>query len=133
LSGADLREACLREAYLSGADLSQTCLDPTNPPNGLADNFVDHDASWKIGYRTRESKYIGSTIYEVGELYKAPVFSTCDTECHPGLYVFPTFQEAKREARYRSEVISVLFEAHNLHKAGSKYRVTEFLVWGGVE
>jgi hypothetical protein len=135
LRGADLMGANFRGNNLIGIDLSKanlcgTVLDPMAIPNGQADKFERLDG-WCVGYRTKDSPFIGSNVYKVGEWYQAPIFSVCETECHPGLYVFPKKGNVWEYTNFDigHGTIKVLFKDYDCHKAGDKYRVREFLVW----
>jgi hypothetical protein len=133
LRGADLRDANLRGADLQGAnlrgaDLQDTCLDPSNVPNQQGtEQFKDN-----VGYRTKRQMFLGYSDYEVGKTYTAPWFSTAETECHPGLYIYPTLGAAIRFASgghyYQGDYIKVTFDPVDLHQAGDKWRVKSFTV-----
>ena len=124
LSEADLRGANLRGADLRGAYLSETCLDPTNSPNGQVTGY-EPDGDYLIGYRTQDSPYLGGNGYQPGQTYKAPYFSTSDTDCHPGLYSFPTLKAARQE--HPDKVyIRVWVKAEETHQAGRKWRHKKF-------
>jgi uncharacterized protein YjbI with pentapeptide repeats len=134
LQGADLTEAKLQNTKLNmtnltGANLTDTVLDPCNDPNGDSEEFElvgDHCT----GYRSRRSLFAGDNTYEIGKTYTAPFFSTCDTRCHPGLYVCPTIDKARS---YDADIIEVSFDHKDLHRAGNKYRVKQFQVIGEVK
>jgi len=134
LQGADLRSANLQDANLQGAylqstNLLKTCLDYNNKPNGKTESFRKYK-KMVIGYRTRRAGHID--IYRNGRYYSADVFSTADTECHPGLYLWPTIEAAKKFS-LGSELIKVRTEPKTIHKAGNKYRCQWFYVIGGVK
>ena len=129
LSGANLYRANLYGADLYRANLSNTVLDPTREPNGDVAGF-EKRGGYVIGYRTRKAGHID--IYRDGRYYSADVFSTCDTECHPGLYLWPTLQQA-RDFFGEKEVIRVVTLPAEVHKAGSKYRCRWFRVEGAAE
>jgi hypothetical protein len=132
LHGADLREANLRGADLSGAYLSGTTLDPLAAvPHPTARQFVEAgfalEGDFVIGYRTRKSMHVGSTVYEPGTAHAAPWFSVDQyTECHPGLYFAPVAwcrreypcEDLVRVAAVRDEVV----------RAGNKWRAKRLLV-----
>lgn len=125
LRDADLRGAKLRDADLRDADLTDTALDPRRWPNGEHEGFEimrDDTGTWVRGYRTVTSPYMGGNGYHPGELYEAPVFSTCDTECHPGLYLCPT-----PSVGHAGRVIEVYTRPWLVHKAGAKYRCPWFI------
>ena len=91
LGGADLRGADLGWANLGGANLSGTILAKGPLPLILSDDIIgaglETDGGFVIGWRTKKSTIIGTTTYEPGKVYTAPVFSTCqDSPCHPGIY-----------------------------------------------
>jgi len=129
LSGADLFEVNLSKANLYGADLPNTCLDPNNPPNAKIDEFIERDGELVIGYRTRKAGHIDE--YRDGRTYSADWFSTSDTECHPGLYLWPSLKAAKQWKD--EETIRVVTSPADIHKAGSKYRCRWFKVLGTAE
>ncbi len=140
LSGADLREANLQGAYLqetdlydtnlTGANITSTVLDPRNTPNRDYNAFKEVDGDYIIGYRTK--RRLNSGHYSIGEKVKAPYFSTCTTECHPGLYLYPTvamvldFQRGNPNSC--GPVIVVRTKKTDIHKAGKKWRCKEFEV-----
>ncbi len=94
-SRADLRDAKLRG----------TCLSPHANPNGDAIEF-NREGQFVVGYRTRRTAGDWQT-YRDGKEYAADVFSTCEhTECHPGLYLWPTLEMAKSWSN--GEIIKVL-------------------------
>jgi hypothetical protein len=133
LREANLRGANLREANLRGANLLGTCLDPANIPNMKGIDQFERVGDSYIGYRTRKSVFVGGTVYEDGESYTAPVFSTSETECHPGLYLFPTYDAL---AEYMAcndfiqyDPIRVMTSA--VHGWDGKWRCREFTVIGG--
>jgi len=130
LHWANLHWANLYGANLSGANLGETCLDPMRPPNGDVEGFeLIDDGEWAVGYRTGSSPHLGGPGYQIGESYVAPVFSTSDTECHPGLFVCPSVEAAQK---WGSDIIKVIFRPWDCHKAGEKHRVREFIVWAKV-
>ena len=128
---ADLTEANLTEANLSGAhlieaNLSGTCLDPSASPNGGVGGF-EFDGEFVIGYRTRSAGHID--IYRDKRFYSADWFSVSDTECHPGLYLWPTIELARNYSG-DEELIRVRTRPCEVHKAGSKWRCRWFEVIG---
>ena len=127
LSSADLSSADLSSANLSGANLSKTCLDPENAPNSPT-GFEPIDGGFVVGYRTRKAGHIDK--YRDGRIYSADWFSTADTDCHPGLYLWPTLQQAKDYTRENCEYIKVKTRQSDIHKAGGKYRCRWFEVIG---
>ena len=128
LSGANLRRADLRDANLRSADLSDTVLDPDKEPNADVAGFAN-DGAFLIGYRTRTAGHIDK--YRDGRYYSADVFSVCDAECHPGLYLWPTIAAA-REWAPTEEIIRVRTKPTEVHHAGSKWRCRWFEVMGTV-
>lgn len=88
----------------------------------IEDNFV-------IGYRTRKTSYIDK--YRTNRYYSADIFSTDDTECHPGLYIWPTIKRAKDWDD--SELIKIKTKKSEVHKAGNKWRCRWFYVIGSVK
>jgi uncharacterized protein YjbI with pentapeptide repeats len=127
LSGANLTKANLTETNFHEAYLSGTCLDPEkNTPETDLSAFEKMD-DYLIGYRTNNSAIIDpSNLYKVGEKYKSPYFSVCTkTECHPGLYIFPTLQQAEELG---GKIIRVRALIKDTLKAGNKYRTKEFVV-----
>ena len=135
LRGADLREANLREADLFGAnlygadlretDLSGTCLNHSNEANGDTAEFQQYKGRI-IGYRSKVTPHVGE--YYVGRVYGADFFSTSDTECHPGLYLWPTLLGARAWSGDSVKLIKVLADPEHTHKAGSKWRTRWFEV-----
>jgi len=126
LRGANLRGANLREANLRRADLIHTILDPDEEPNQQTGSFHTKNG-FIIGYRSRRAGHIDK--YRDGRYYSADVFSVCDTECHPGLYLWPTLKAAK-DWMPNIEIIRVLTRKTEVHKAGNKYRCRWFYVDG---
>jgi len=126
LSEADLSEADLSEANLRGANLRGTVLDLSNKPNANTDGFEQTDG-FILGYRTRKAGHIDQ--YCDGRYYSADWFSTCEqTECHPGLYLWPTLQRAKEWSD--GEIIRVRTKPECVHRAGDKWRCQWFEVIG---
>jgi len=135
LRGADLREANLREANLRradlrganlcGADLYATCLDPENEPNADVGGF-EREGEYIIGYRSRKAGHIDK--YRDGRFYSADVFSTSDTECHPGLYLAPSIEALPEVAS--GPYIKVRTLPSEVHKVVAKWRCRWFEVLG---
>ena len=126
---ADLTSANLTCAYLAGANLAGTVLDPVNKPNGNIEEFKRR-GKYVYGYRTRAAGHIGE--YQDGRNYNADYFSTCpETDCHPGLYVWPTVEQAKSYSG--DPLIKVRIPAWAVHKTPTKWRCVEFYVMGGVK
>jgi hypothetical protein len=88
-------------------------------PSG-ADGFTIENGR-AIGYRTVSN-------YAIGKTYKAPVFSTSSTECHPGLYLWPTLEQAIGYSGSYQGFIKVSAKPEDIHKAGNKFRCKEFHV-----
>ena len=130
LRGADLRGAVLSRADLAGADLSGTCLDPLAVPSGAGPAWerirCRDGTEWVRGWRTRRPPYCGDADYGPGTYHEAPVFSTAPTDCHPGIYLWPS--RAAAEAWVHSEgiapreIVEVLTRPWEVHEAGGKYR-----------
>jgi hypothetical protein len=123
-----LSEANLFGANLFGAVVEKTCLDTTNKTTG-ADKRFRRVGKYVIGYRTAKAGHIDK--YRVGRFYTADWFSTADTECHPGLYLWPTVDQARQyAAKYGIEgpIIMVRTYVKDVHKAGTRYRCRWFEV-----
>jgi hypothetical protein len=131
LTGAYVGGADLAGADLRGADLAKTCLDPMVPPNARADVFCQFrtrsGSYWCVGYRTVNSPVMGGSDYQVGKVYTAPVFSTSNTTCHPGLYLWPEPRLVRKDDSI--PVAVVLARPYDIHQADSQWRCREFLVW----
>lgn len=54
-------------------------------------------------------------------MYGAEVFSTDETECHPGWYLWPTLKSARKFSG-NTEFVKVKTKKTAIHKAGSKWR-----------
>jgi len=129
LSGANLEQTDLRGANLYRANLKNTCLDPDNKPNANIEKFkFRKDKRHVIGYRSRSAGHIDK--YRNGRTYSADWFSTSDTECHPGLYIWPTLRKARCWAGPKAEIIKVSVKPEDIHKAGFKWRCRQFTVIG---
>jgi uncharacterized protein YjbI with pentapeptide repeats len=132
LSGADLSGAYLGRANLSRANLSGGILDPTNKPNGNIEGFQPADMpGWVYGYRTRATSAAGRTLQD-DRIYGTEVFSTDDTECHPGWYLWPTLQQSK-DFSNAGPYVKVRARSIDIHKAGTKWRSRAIWAIGGVE
>jgi hypothetical protein len=135
LSGANLSGADLSYAKLSGADLTRTrlwktnvantCLDPNNQPNGDIAGF-ERCGRYVVGYRSRQAGHIDK--YRDGRTYTADWFSIADTECHPGLYIWPTIEASL--AWIDGYHIRVYVLPEDVHRAGAKWRCRMFKVVG---
>ena len=130
-SKANLYGANLYGANLGGADLGGTVLDPSNAPNHQAEDFTERDGEWVIGYRTRETSAAGRKLQD-DRIYGCEVFSTADTECHPGWYLWPSLETARN---FSSNVPMVQVKARekDIHHAGTKWRSRAIWIIGGVE
>ncbi len=129
LEGANLEDANLGGANLEDAYLIRTVFDPTLTPNRNADAFEERETidgvEHVIGYRTKHSG-IGGNDYEAGSTYKADVFSVCPiTECHPGLYLWPTIDAAKEWAG--KPLVKVWARVTDMHYVPKKWRCREFV------
>lgn len=121
---ANLCYADLRDANLRGADLCKTILDPKNKANANVDEF-EIDGEFIVGYRTKQSQNCGNKTYIASRVYSAPVFSVCITECHPGLYLSPSFKWLQQNG-YQEPYVKVWARAEDTHRAGDKYRTRGF-------
>ena len=121
---ANLTEANLLRANLSGANLHETCLDPDNKPNREITGFQKSKEGLVIGYRTQKAGHIDK--YRVGQYYSADWFSTAETECHPGLYLWPTLEKSLDWSN--ATTIKVRTREDMIHKAGNKWRCKWFEV-----
>ena len=146
LQWADLSEANLSEANLwranlwgaklqwranlQGAKLEGTCLDPNNKPNAQVSDFLEKDNEFVFGYRTRKTSVPEGHLVDE-RIYTCEVFSTCDTECHPGWYLWPT-KEQVIDFSGNVEIIKVRSRIKDVHKVGIKYRSKEIQVIGTV-
>lgn len=122
LTDANLRGANLYRADLIMANLTKTVLDPANKPNADVSEF-ECDGEYIIGYRTKHSN-CGSD-YEAGQCYHAPYFSTCETECHPGLYLAPSMEWLEKRC-CRGPYVKVWAKPGLTHRAGNKWRTKCF-------
>ena len=120
LFGANLSGANLFGANFSRTNLSKTVLDPMNKPNRIGvDEFLEVDDEWILGYRTRKTSGAG-LILQDDRIYAAEVFSTCETECHPGWYIWPSLEASKSFSFAENEFIKIKARKIDIHKAGSK-------------
>jgi len=125
LQGADLWKANLQGANLQGADLwrtylQDTCLDPNNIPNADVSAFRETEEEYVFGYRTRKSPIPGGSLVN-DRIYGCDVFSTADTECHPGWYLWPTKKDVTTFSG-QVEIIKVKSRIKDVHKVGNKWR-----------
>ena len=71
----------------------------------------------------------------MGQTYIAPVFSTSETDCHPGLFVCRTEEEVRvfcvEHNQDPGTIIKVQMKRKDVHRAGKKWRVREFKVMEG--
>jgi hypothetical protein len=132
LTGADLTGAILAGADLTDARLSGTCLDPAAAPNADCAAFERAADGRCIGWRTSRGTCCGNQVYEVGQTYTAPVFSVAETECHPGIYLWPTRAQAEGWGREHdcAEVVEVRAAPEDIHHAGDKWRALKIEVVG---
>ena len=128
LTDADLTVAHLRGANLAGATLTGTCLDSDSTPNADVFGF-GRCGRFVAAYRTRKAGHIDR--YRDGRTYTADWFSTADTECHPGLYIWPTLEMARQWSG--GELIRVYALPEDVHRAGKKWRCRMFRVIGAMD
>ncbi len=73
---------------------------------------------------------VQQNVYEVGKDYTPHAFSVCEeTECHPGLYLWPTKGRA-RDWCENGPYLKVTSRKEDVHQAGNKWRTRGFLVLG---
>jgi hypothetical protein len=130
LNGADLNGTDLYAANLSRANLSRTYIDPNNKPNAEVTGFQRDADGFIIGFRTRKTSHIDE--YRDGRCYSADWFSTAATECHPGLYLWPTLDASRGYSGVNAEIIRVRTKPECVHHAGDKWRCQWFEVLGSV-
>jgi hypothetical protein len=111
--------------------LSKTILDPTNTPNCITGGFEAIDDVWVYGYRTRATSAAGLELQD-DRIYGTEVFSTCDKECHPGWYLWPTLQHSI-DFSQQGPYIKVKARKQDIHKAGSKWRSRAIWILGNAE
>jgi uncharacterized protein YjbI with pentapeptide repeats len=132
LRRADLNGTDLDSANLTGAILTNTCLDPNNPIPECNLSEFERQGDFIIGYRTKESQVMGYTIYEPGEMYEAPWFSTSNWSCHPGLYLatLDWLDNAGYVSAYEPNfgLVQVMALASEVHQAGDKFRAKRLWV-----
>jgi len=126
LTGANLSKTNLKGINFYKTDLTGTCLDPNNVCN--IPNCFEIVNGYAIGYRDRKAGHID--YYRVGRHYSADVFSTSDTECHPGLYICKDIKSARY---WSNDIIIVRTKLDQIHQAGNKYRCRWFEVIGEVK
>ena len=128
LQGANLHGTNLQRADLQNANLLRTCLDPSIKPNGLIEGF-EQEGEYVYGYRTQNSPVVdpGFQQYEVGKSYVAPIFSTSNTACHPGLYLYSNIKYVKYNYPDH-KIIKVKALAREIHKTNEKWRCKSFKV-----
>jgi uncharacterized protein YjbI with pentapeptide repeats len=133
LGGANLSRANLRAAEVRGAKLRDTCLAPgagcLAPPSDaqIEEAGLELRGSLVYGWRTKTSQHCGSTTYETGNCYEAPVFSVDhDTPCHPGIYLAG---KAWLKDKYPDEeLVRCRCNRLDLVKAGDKWRTRKLWV-----
>jgi len=121
LARAALDETTLFMTNLAEANLDETVLDPKRNPNGNCENFKALDKDWVLGYRTRQTSAAGEILID-DRIYGAEIFSTCETECHPGWYLWPTLEAAIKFSGGEKEFIEVKARKIDIHRAGTKWR-----------
>jgi len=121
LTRANLFGTNLSGANLAGANLDETVLDPKRNPNGDCKGFKALDKEWVIGYRTRQTSAAGGILVD-DRIYGVEVFSTCETECHPGWYLWPTLEEAVKFSGKGKEFIEIKARKIDIHKTATKWR-----------
>ena len=121
---ADLRDAVLyrtdlRHTNFASAKLDGTCLDPRNKPNSDVTRFKVIK-NYVIGYRSLNSLTIDpECIYKPGWCY-APVFSTSNTLCHPGIYLRP-------DKQYNDICVKAYIK--DIHRVNNKWRARKIFVY----
>lgn len=140
LRGANLTGAYLARAYLTDANLSGTILDPgagmeyPTRTNARRAGFEieGQDGEYLVGWRTRHSTNYGSTDYAPGTIHRAPWFSVDQsTACHPGLYLWPTREQAEEWELVPGGgdgVVRVACLRRETMEAGGKWRTKRLLV-----
>jgi hypothetical protein len=125
LPGANLTGANLTGANLTGANLSGTVLDPARAPGGVVVGEDGWEAGQEpgtvYGWRTARSMLCGSEVYAAGATYVAAVFSCCpETPCHPGIYLWPTREQAEAwsAAHGCPEIVRVVTRSSDVQAAG---------------
>jgi len=71
-------------------------------------------------------------VLQDDRIYGAEVFSTCETECHPGWYLWPTLKASNAFSGEEKEKIKVKARKIDIHKAGLKWRSRAIWVIGSV-
>lgn len=85
-----------------------------------------------VGYRTRQAGHVGD--YLDGRTYTADWFSACEqTDCHPGLYVWPTIEKAYEYSGKSVPMIRVYILPEDMHRTPTKWRCRMFVVIGAVK
>jgi hypothetical protein len=130
LGDADLGDAYLCGAYLGhanlrGAHLGGTCLDPQNEIPPVTDAEIRAAGmhirgEYVYGWRTARSQHNGRTEYVAGTVHVAPIFSTADTDCHPGIYLAGLSWFRKKY--HSAPRVRVRCLRTDLHKVGDKWR-----------
>jgi hypothetical protein len=134
LSGSNLRGSNLSGSNLSGSNLSGSIIDPTNKPNAIVEGFqqIPGEEGWVYGYRTRATSAAGRVLQD-DRIYGTEVFSTADTECHPGWYLWPSLSESKNYTQSYGPYVQVKARVIDIHKAGSKWRSRAIWIIGEVK
>ena len=122
------------KANLFGADLFGGIMDPANKPNSDTVGFeaVPEQPGWVYGYRTRATSAAGPRLQD-DRIYGTEVFSTCDTECHPGWYLWPTLEASHAFRDPDGDHIEVKARIIDIHHAGSKWRSRAIWTIGSVK
>ena len=82
------------------------------------------------GYRTQRSVFCGSTYYQSGYQYTAPVFSVDqNTSCHPGRYL----TSLAVALTYEQPLVRVYCRRDELIHACGKWRCKRLWVYGRYE
>jgi len=133
---ADLYGAILRDADLCDTDLlctnlrlanlRGTCLDSNNKTVHNHADWPECHGYYVYGYRAKAAGHLHDG-YKVGRVYSADIFSTADTECHPGLYLWPTMEHAKAW-NCKGPWVKVRTPLEHTHRAGEKWRCRWFEV-----
>jgi hypothetical protein len=111
------------------ANLGNTCLDPSNPIPTCDLSKFKKDGKYIIGYRTKYTMCSGNTIYESGNEYIAPYFSTClKTDCQPGIYLSPTKKWIRDMYGSEINIITIKALKSETIKVFDKYRAKRIWV-----
>jgi len=97
-------DANLSGANLSGTKLSRTCLDPVLTAAARRLATLNRQRGI-IGYRTATSQHVDDKTYTPGHTVVANALSwNSATECHPGIYFYPTLEELRNRYPIQSVV-----------------------------